>query len=79
MSSAFSIYFLESTSDFRIPITLLLVDKTQSVGIHILNYIIRQILEIKLSGFAEFFIFSTPAPVVSALALMAHYVTSSLI
>ena len=39
MSSAFSIDFLEPTSDFQTPITFLLVDKTQSVGIHFLNKI----------------------------------------
>ena len=34
---------------------------------------------IKLSGFAEIFTFSTPAPMVSVLADIAHYATSSLI
>ena len=34
---------------------------------------------IKLSGFAEIFIFSTPASMVSGLDVIAHYATSSLI
>ena len=39
----------------------------------------QSILVIKLSGFAEMFTFSTPAPMVSVLAGIAHYATSSLI
>ena len=34
---------------------------------------------IKLSGFAEVFTFSTPAPIVSDFADIAHYAMSSLI
>ena len=34
---------------------------------------------IKLSGFAEIFAFSTPAPMVSDKADIAHYATLSLI
>ena len=34
---------------------------------------------VKLSGFAEIFTFSSPAPVVSVLAKMAHCATSPLI
>ena len=79
MSSAFSIDFLEPTSEFQTLITFLLVDKTQSVGIHILSWITRKILAIILLGFAEFFTFSTPAPMVSVLADIARYATSSLI
>ena len=33
---------------------------------------------IKLSGFAEIFTFSTPALMVSVLAVIVHYATSSL-
>ena len=33
----------------------------------------------KLSGFAEIFTFSIPAHMVSVLAVIAHYATSSLI
>ena len=36
--------------------------------IHFLNWILRNILEMKLSGFAEVFIFLTPAPVVSVFS-----------
>ena len=78
MSSAFSIDYLEPTSEFQTPKTLLLVDKTQSVGIHFLR-VARKILVIKLSGFAEIFTFSTPAPMVSVLADIANNATSSLI
>ena len=38
-----------------------------------------EFLVIKLLGFAESFTFSTTAPMVSVLADMAHYATSSLI
>ena len=48
------------------------------MGIHFFFFkIARKILVIKLSGFAETFTFSTPAPVVSVLADMAHYAMSS--
>ena len=49
------------------------------LGIHFLNSIARKIFVIKLSGFAEFFTFSIPAPVVSVLADIGHYAMSSLI
>ena len=39
----------------------------------------RKILIIKLSGFAEIFTLSSPAPMFSVLANIAHYATSSLI
>ena len=42
-------------------------------------FIARKILVIKLLGFAEIFTFSTPALVVSVLADIAHYATTSLI
>ena len=35
--SAFSIDFLEPTSEFQTPVTFLLMDKTQSVGILFLS------------------------------------------
>ena len=79
MSSAFSIDFLEPTSEFQTHVTFLLVDKTQSVGIHFLSWIARKMLVIKLSGFAEIFTVSTPALMVSVLAVIVHYATSSLI
>ena len=69
MSSAFSVDFLEPTSDFQKPNNFLISGQK----------IARKILVIKLSGFAEVFIFSTPAPVVSVLAYIAHYATSLLI
>ena len=71
MSSAFSIDFLEPTSEFQMHETLLLVDKTQSVDVHFLSQIARNLV-IKLSGFAEIFTFSTPAPMVLVLADIAH-------
>ena len=37
------------------------------MGIHLFNLVVRNILVIKLSGFAEIFDFLTPAPVVSVL------------
>ena len=37
MSSAFSIDFLKPTSEFQTPVIVLLVDKTQSVGILFLS------------------------------------------
>ena len=40
------------------------------MGIHFLNWIARNILVIKLLGFAEIFILLTPAPVVSVLVGM---------
>ena len=56
MSSAFSVDFLEPTSDFQTPITFFLVEKTQS-GYSFFNWIARKILVIKLLGFAENFQF----------------------
>ena len=41
--------------------------KTQSIGIHFLNWIVKNILVIKLSGFSVIFIFITPAPVVTVI------------
>ena len=81
MSFAFSLDFLKPTSDFQMPITFLLVDKNTKYGFRFLNLnlITRKILVIKLSGFAEIFTFSTPAPVVLVLADMAHSAMSSLI
>ena len=49
------------------PVNFLKSTKTQSVVIHFLYWIVRSILVIKLSGFAENSIFLTPAPVVSFL------------
>ena len=37
------------------------------MGIHFLNWIVKNILVIKLLGFTEIFIFLTSAPVVSVL------------
>ena len=89
MSSAFSIDFLEPTSEFLTPV--------KSVGIHFLSKIARKILATILSVFAEIFTFSTceeifsrlkanlvplpwlPSLMVSVLADIVHYATSSLI
>ena len=57
MSSAFSVDFLEPTSDFQTPITFFLVEKKHKVGTHFFNWIARKILVIKLLGFAENFQF----------------------
>ena len=76
MSSAFSVCFLEPTSEFQTPVTFLLVAKTQSVGIHFLSKITRNILVINLSGFAEIFTFSTPAPLNFSFADIERNATS---
>ena len=47
----------------------------QSAGIHFLNWIVRNMLVIKLLGFAVIFIFLTPAPLVSVMEREAHYAT----
>ena len=52
------ICFPDSTSDFQTSVTFLIVDKTQSVGIHFLNLIVRNILVIKLSGLGNLLRFS---------------------
>ena len=57
---AFSVDFLEPTSDFQTPITFLLVDKNTKCG-YKFSKIARKILVIKLSRYAEIFSFSTPA------------------
>ena len=54
MPSAFSIYFLEPTSEFESPVTFLLVDKKQSVDIHFFSKIARKTLVNKLSGIWKF-------------------------
>ena len=63
MSSAFSIDFLEPTSEFQTPNTkcgysFSLLDRKKN-------------LVIKLTGLAEIFAFSTPAPLASVLADIA--------
>ena len=65
MSFAFSIDFIELTSDFQTPVTFLLVDKnTKCILFH--NWIIRNIFGNKIVRIcAEIFILLTPAPVVS--------------
>ena len=72
MSSAFSTDFLEPTSEFQTPVTFLLVDKKQSVGIHFLSLIARTILvmHVRFSAFTEIFTFSTPDPMVSLLLVL---------
>ena len=66
---------------FRIPNAcnfLIIGQKTQRVGIHFLSYIARTILVIVFRICWNFH-FSTPAPMVSVLAVIANYATSSLI
>ena len=53
MSSAFFINFLEPASEFQTPVTFLLVDKTQSVGIHFLSLDRKETFGNNLLGFAE--------------------------
>ena len=79
MSSAFSIDFLEPTSDFQMPVTFLLVDKNIKCVYSFSKFDRKENLVIKLSEFAEIFTFSTSAPMVSVLAVIAHYATSSLL
>ena len=78
MSFSFSIDFLEPTSEFQTPVTFLLVDKNTKCGYSFSKLDHKNILVIKLSGFAEIFTFSTPALMVSVLAVIVHYATSSL-
>ena len=74
MFSAFFIDFPEHTSEFQMPLTFLLVDKNTKL---VPEVDCKEILVI--SGFAEIFTISTPAPMISVLAVIAHYATSSLI
>ena len=70
--------FADQTSDFQTPITFFKWSKTQSLGIHFLNWIVKNILVIKFLGLTEILIFLTPAPVVSVLEdryIMQHYHT----
>ena len=62
MSSAFSIDFLEPTSEFQMPVTFLLVDKNTKCG-YTFSKIARKNLVIKLSGFADSSTFSTPVSI----------------
>ena len=48
------------------------------MGIHFLSKIARNILVINVSGFAEIFTFSTPAPMGFSFADIERYATSSL-
>ena len=77
MSSAFSIDFIEPTSEFQTPVTFLLEDK--NTFIYFLSKLARKVLELICQVFAEICTFSTPAPMVSVLANIARYATSSLI
>ena len=54
----------EPTSGFQ---TFFSVGKTQNVGNHFLNGIVRNIFVIKFLGYAEINIFIAPTPVVSVL------------
>ena len=73
MSSVFSIDSLEPTSEFQTPVTFLLVDKNTKCGYSFSKLDHKNNFGNKLSGFA----FSTP--MVSVLAVIVHYATSSLI
>ena len=79
MFSAFSIDFLEPTSEFQTPVTFLLEYKNTKCGYSFSSSDPQKILIIKWPEFAEIFTFSTPAPMVSVLADIAHCATSSLI
>ena len=79
MSSAFTIDFLEPTSEFQTPVIFLLVDKNKKCWYSLSSLDRKENFGTKLSGFAEIFTFSTPAPIVSVLAVITHYATSSLI
>ena len=80
MSSAFSIDFLEPTSNIKMPITFLFVDKNTKCGCPFSKLDHKDNFgNLKMSGFAEIFTFSSPAPVVSVLVDIAYYAASSLI
>ena len=57
---AFSVDFLDPTSDLQAPITFLLGD-TNTSGYLFLNWTARKSLVLKLPSFAKNFTFSTPA------------------
>ena len=61
------------------PVTFLIVDKNTKCGYSFSELERMEHLVIKLSGFAEIFTFPTPALMVSVLAVIVHYATSSLI
>ena len=63
MSSAFSVDFLEPTSEFQMPVTFLVVAENIKCGHSFFSKIAGNISVINLSGFAETFTFSTPLPV----------------
>ena len=67
MTTAFSVEFPKATSDFQMSITFLSVNKNTKCLYLFFNWILRNILVIKLPllGFAE--IFFTQAPEVSVL------------
>ena len=58
ISSAFTLVFSQPTSDFQ----TYQRSKSQNVGIHLLNWIVMDLLVIQLSRYAEFYTFFTPAP-----------------
>ena len=68
MSSAFSVDFPGSTSDFQTEAEI----KPQSGTIHFLNWIVRNILIIEFLGFAKLLTLITPALEVSASSLLCH-------
>ena len=55
---AFPVDFSQPSSDFQ----QLLAVKSTNVGIHLLNWIVRGLLVIRLSRYTEFNTFLTPAP-----------------
>ena len=61
ITSVFTVDFPQPTSDFQTPFSYKR-SKAQNVGIHWLNWIARGLLVIKLSIYAEFSTFFTPAP-----------------
>ena len=58
ITSALTVNFPPTTSDSQ----SYKRSKAQNVGIHILNWIVRGLLVIKLSRYAELYTFLTPAP-----------------
>ena len=58
ITSAFTVDLPQPTTDFQ----TLKANKSTNVGIHLLNWIVRGLLVIKLSRYAEFYTFLTPAP-----------------
>ena len=70
ITPAFTVDFPQPTSDVQTYCR----SKAQTVGIHLLNLIVRGHLVIRLSRFADFYTFLTPAPCTVVSDLEDHTV-----